>query len=102
MNRLWLLLADNPTDAEDYTYYLVAKVNQHIKSHFHEQIHLSTIAEHFHVNKSYLSSLYKKHSGINLTDAINKTRIDVARELLRHPETKVYEVSNTVGFTNEH
>ena len=69
-----------------------------IYEHFMESIGLSVIAKHLHVNKSYLSTLYKKQTGKSVTEVLNDYRIEVSKKLLRNPDAKIYEVSNAVGF----
>ena len=73
-------------------------VRVYVAEHFTEDIHLTTLAEHFHYSPSYLSRLYKKMTGDNLTGAINNQRIVHARSLLEHTALPVGEVARQSGF----
>ncbi len=78
--------------------YLIQETQKFIRDNFHKNISLQTIADHIHVNSSYLSRLYKKETGESIVDAINKYRIDHAKKLLKDPANKVFEVACAVGI----
>ncbi len=78
--------------------YLIQETQKYIRDNFHKNISLQTIADHIHVNSSYLSRLYKKETGESIVDAINKYRIDHAKKLLKDPANKVFEVACAVGI----
>ena len=77
---------------------LVKQIDRFIRAHYNESINLQRMAEHVHVNASYLSSLYKKQTGEPLIDALNRYRIDMAKQLLRGSDKKVMEVAQAVGI----
>jgi two-component system response regulator YesN len=56
------------------------------------------LAEQFHLNHSYLSVLFKKEMGRTISDFMQEARMNKAKELLRDPGIKVYEVAEQVGF----
>lgn len=78
--------------------YLIQETQKYIYDNFRKNISLQTIADHIHVNSSYLSRLYKKETGESIVDAINKYRIDNAKKLLKDPANKVFEVACAVGI----
>lgn len=78
--------------------YLVKEVNKYIHSNFDKAISLQSIADHVHVNGSYLSSLYKKETGESIIDILNKYRIENAKKLLKDPSNKIFEVGISVGI----
>ena len=61
---------------------------------------VSSIALETHYNPSYLSRLYKKQMGINITETINEARIRRACELLENPSIKIGEISHKVGYAS--
>lgn len=69
-----------------------------------EQLHLplkvSDLAAEVGFTENYLSILFKKETGETITDMLTRLRMKKARELLRHPEVKIYEVSEQVGYTD--
>lgn len=72
----------------------------YIHSHLEESLSLETIADHVHVNPSHLSRTFKKECGENITEYINKVRIEKAQELLSFSNTLAYEVAEKVGFND--
>ena len=77
---------------------LVDRVRDYIRRHYSEDIHLSTIAETFHYSPSYLSRLYKEHTGENLSNDISNIRIGAAQKLLLSTTLSVNEVGQRCGF----
>jgi two-component system, response regulator YesN len=60
---------------------------------------LSDVANRFHLNKSYLSQMFKQQTGINFQAFVTSIRIDKAKELLKQGE-QVSEVCVAVGVDN--
>ncbi len=85
------------SDCDSFS-YLIKEAQNYIRNNYSKNINLQTIADHIHVNGSYLSRLYKKETGESIVDAINKHRIDAAKILLKNPSTKVFEVARSVGI----
>jgi two-component system response regulator YesN len=50
------------------------------------------------MHSSYVSKLFKKNTGMNLSDYITSHRIKISKELLCDPQYKIYEVAYKVGF----
>ncbi len=82
----------------DHENQLIDRVRDYIRRHYSEDIHLSTIAETFHYSPSYLSRLYKEHTGENLSNDINNIRIGAAQKLLLSTSLSVNEVGQRCGF----
>lgn len=64
------------------------------------ELNLTSTAEHFFLNPSYLSRLYKQKLGISFKEHIIKQRMEKAVELLRTTDLKVYEISDQVGIVD--
>ncbi len=82
---------------------IVTRVIDYILNNYQqEDISLISAAKFASVNASYLSTLFKKESGKNFVDYLNRIRIDKAIELLRSTDLKAYEIANLTGFANPH
>ncbi|WMT43025.1 helix-turn-helix domain-containing protein [Paenibacillus sp. D2_2] len=79
---------------------LVAQVQQYIQSHLSADLCLQTIADRVHLHPVYLSKVYKKETGENMTEYVYQLRMDKALSLLNNRELKVYEVAEQVGYNN--
>ncbi|WP_337101957.1 response regulator transcription factor [Paenibacillus sp. YIM B09110] len=77
---------------------LIGKVTEYLEAHFQDHITVKQLAELHHLNASYLSVLFKKEMGKTISDFLQETRMNKAKELLRDPNIKIYEVSEQVGF----
>jgi two-component system response regulator YesN len=78
--------------------YLVREVNQFIKQNYKYKVSLTAIARQLHINSSYLSRVYKKETGISITEALNRYRIEKAKKLLDNSTNKIFEVASSVGI----
>jgi two-component system, response regulator YesN len=79
---------------------IVKEIEKYILNHYKDDINLTTIADHVHMNGSYLSRLFKKETGININEKISYTRIEKAKELLGSTDMKIYEIAEQVGIKN--
>lgn len=73
-------------------------VKEFIEQNLETSISLAMLAEVAYMHPSYLSALFKKETGQNLTDYIVNCRIRRAKELLANPHYKIYEVASAVGY----
>jgi len=75
-------------------------IGDFIEKCYHQNITLEEIAAKIHVNRNYLSQLFKKITGEPFVTYFNKYRIEKAKELLSTGQYMVYEISEMVGFQN--
>ena len=80
---------------------LVSEAMAYIRSHYHEDINLSLLAEIIGITPSYLSSLFTNHQGCGFVDYLNKVRIERACAYFADHRMKTYEVAYKVGFRGE-
>lgn len=80
---------------------LIKEVNRYIKSNYHNDIDLQSIADYIHVSSNYLCRLYKRETGESVIDTLNKYRIEIAKKLLANSGLKIYEIANSVGFKDQ-
>ena len=66
---------------------IVRRCVQYITSHTHQSITLDKLAEGSEYSKEYIAKLFRKHMGMSISDYIQKTRIDEAKELLQQGKT---------------
>ena len=71
---------------------------EYVKTHYAEPLNLEILAEQMHFNARYLSQLFKKETGVNFVDYLNRVRIERAKVLLRQSDATVEEVAARVGY----
>lgn len=62
---------------------------------------LTSVAEHFQITPQYLSGLFKKTSGINMSDYLAQVRIRKAKELMSDPDMTISQIARRVGYNND-
>jgi two-component system response regulator YesN len=75
-------------------------IKDYIEKCYHQDITLEGIAAQLHINRNYLSQLFKKITGEPFVTYFNKYRIVKAKELIITGKYMVYEISEMVGFQN--
>ncbi len=80
------------------TNYLIQQVKKMIEEHLEDDISLDEIASLHFIHPNHLSRMFKDREGMTITDYRIKCRIEKAKELLKMPGMKVYEVAEKVGF----
>ena len=77
---------------------IVYAVRKHIDERYKEDISLENLAEIVHVSPSYLSKLFRKKTGINISTYLQKVRVEHAKMLLKSSNMKTYEIAEAVGI----
>ncbi|HIV92701.1 MAG TPA: response regulator [Candidatus Eisenbergiella stercoravium] len=78
----------------------VDTVKRYIFSHYGEELSIEQLAEMVYLAPSYLSSLFKKETGQNLSKFIKACRMEKAREMLENTHEKIGGISEKVGYPN--
>jgi two-component system, response regulator YesN len=76
----------------------IEMAKSYIQVHYMEAITLNDVAEYVELNPSYFSNLFKAELGINFTDFLLDTRMNMAKQYLRNPKIRIYEIGNMVGY----
>ena len=79
----------------------VERARQYIEEHYNEaELSLSGIAEYLGISQSYLSTQFKKETGVNFLDYLNRHRIEKSRLLLQMTDMTVEEIGFRTGFSS--
>jgi AraC-like DNA-binding protein/mannose-6-phosphate isomerase-like protein (cupin superfamily) len=70
----------------------------YIHHHYQEDITLTSVSEHFHLNPSYLSLLFTKHTGQSFMKHLHEMRIRHSYALLQSTEMSILEIAFEVGY----
>ena len=73
-----------------------------IETNLASELSLRTIAEKLNISSSYLSTIFKKETGMTITDFIAQRRVDRAKELLRTTRLQVQTVAQHCGIVDVH
>ena len=72
--------------------YIIDYVKKYIEEHYMEDIYLELLAENLNITKAYLSSYFKKKTGINFSDYLNNFRVQKAIKYLEDCDMKIKDI----------
>lgn len=75
-------------------------IKTYVDSHYHLNISLESIANHFYLSKSYLSKAFKQQFGATLSGYITEVRMEQAKRLLTESGHQIKTVAELVGFND--
>lgn len=79
---------------------IIEAVKMYVDENFCYELNLSSLAEMFHLNETYLSSLFKQRTGVTFSDYVTNLRIGKATQLLRENELKLTDIAMLVGYSS--
>ena len=79
----------------------IRKALVYIGEHIYEKISLDVLAQELSLNKSYLCKLFKKDTGMTLTDYIYDQKIKQAKRLLLEETYPLSEIGTFLGFPSQ-
>jgi len=79
---------------------LAIRAARYIGGHYYQPLDLTTIADHLHVNATYLSHAFKQEMRVSITQYITRIRLEQAQRLLHESDLKVGEIAQRVGLAD--
>jgi len=79
---------------------VIIQVVDYISNHYAEEINLKVLSDYTGRSKNYLGFLFKKEMNISFIDYLNDTRIKHAKRKLRNTDDLIYEIADSVGFSD--
>ena len=74
------------------------EIKNYLDEHYTEKVTLDELAEHFFINKFYLSKIFKEAYGTTVNNYLISKRITRAKQLLRFTDMTVDEIGVAVGM----
>lgn len=81
---------------------IITIITKYINDNISEDITLDKISQQVFLTPNYIGYIFKEEMGISFSEYVTQVRMEHAKELLKHPENKIYEVSQKVGYKNSH
>ena len=79
----------------------VSRCLDYIDRHLNEKILLEQLATHVGLNTSYLSVLFKKETGLSVSDYILRRKLEVAENMLKNSDYNCAEISSFLAFNSQ-
>ena len=73
----------------------------YIDFNLNEDLSLNVIAEKYAVNASYLSKQFKKENEMNLTEYVNRKRLEASLKYLAATDLPIQNIAELVGIYDE-
>ncbi|MBB6635676.1 response regulator transcription factor [Cohnella thailandensis] len=93
-NKLGAAYPDGGRD----TSAIIAKVHSYIQENLHQDLSRDDIAHSVYRNPAYLSRLFRKETGLSLTDYIAQVKIERAKKLLTDTNDKISNIAEGLGY----
>ncbi|GLX66713.1 response regulator transcription factor [Paenibacillus glycanilyticus] len=91
---------ENAEQKKSHSQIVVQKAIDYMSMHYRDDLSLRSVAESVYLSPNYLGALFRSELGESFTDRLIRIRIQKAKEMLKHPEFKLYEVAEQVGYQN--
>lgn len=85
---------------EDRNQTIVDKIKRHITLHIDQALSRQYVADYVGMSPDYVVKLFKKETGMSISDYIFQERIHMAKELLVMSDLPVSAIAGAVGYTN--
>jgi two-component system response regulator YesN len=79
---------------------VVEKVKLYIAENAHQNLSRESIASYVYLNPDYLSRLFKKSTGLALSEYLLEVRLKEAKKLLIGTSLTVSEIASSIGYTD--
>lgn len=73
----------------------------YIFENLHKKITVSELAEHTGLNASYLSRLFKKETGVSVSEYVITKKIAAAKSMLKYTDTPISEIAEMLAFASQ-
>lgn len=77
---------------------IIETIINYVNAHSHEDLLLKDIARKYGYNCSYLGKVFSQRLGMAFNEYLHQIRIEKAKSILVTSSTKIYEISEMVGY----
>lgn len=85
---------------EDISNYTIKRAINYIREHYKEGITQEELARKLEITPEYLSTLFYREMNVNYSTFLKQFRISHAKRLLKGTEMKIYEIAESVGYSD--
>jgi two-component system response regulator YesN len=78
---------------------IIDRIKQVIQKRYSENLSIRDIAGEVYLSTTYLCMIYKQETGETVNGYITRVRIEHAKELLRDPAIRLYDICHEIGYT---
>ncbi len=79
----------------------VIRCMDYVYHHLYETIRVTDLAEHVELNSHYLSALFKKETGVSISDYITSRRVEAAQNMLKYSDYSYADIASYLAFSSQ-
>ncbi len=79
---------------------IVERMKREVEEHLSDELSTQSLGNKFKLTPNYVGMLFKKETGKTFLEFLTGRRIEKAKELLRDPSVKLYEIADAVGYAD--
>jgi two-component system, response regulator YesN len=79
---------------------IVHKVKAYITKHLDQDLNRENIASPFYLHPDYINRLFKKETGLSMTEYLLQERMRIAEELLVKTDMPITTIAANIGYSN--
>ncbi|MGN0664723.1 MAG: helix-turn-helix domain-containing protein [Negativibacillus sp.] len=76
----------------------ITGITRYLQEHLTEEISLSILSDHFHLNPQYISQLFKNEIGVGFLAYLTNIRMEKAKKLLLSTSLSITEIAEQSGY----
>lgn len=88
------------TDREYTEDKVTACMKEYVHNHFSENLSLTDISGQLNYSLSYLSIKFKKDTGMNFNDYVQRYRVEQSCTMLKNSNKKIFDIAKAVGYND--
>lgn len=92
-------IVDNETQKRELDLFF--QIQDYIAGNYQMDLKLSDIAQIFHINYTYLSTLFFQKTNQHFSDYLNQIRIEQSKRLLQTENLTIQQIGEKTGFINQ-
>jgi two-component system, response regulator YesN len=78
----------------------IRMAKQYIEEHYAEEINLEIVSREIHLSSAYLSTIFRRETGLNFSEYLINCRIEAAKKLLKKTGKGMNEISESIGYSD--
>lgn len=88
------------TDSEYTEDKITLCMKEYVHNNFSENLSLTDISKQLNYSLSYLSIKFKKDTGMNFNDYVQRYRVEQSCTMLKNSNKKIYDIAKAVGYND--
>lgn len=79
---------------------LIYHIGKYVVVHVDEKLTLESVSKAVFLNKSYISHIFRRETGVSFVEFITDVKMDRAKILLLDNERKIFEIALLIGYSD--